>query len=295
MEKKPNLLVGAHVSISGGFHTAFDRAESIGCTSMQIFTKSNRQWAAKPITQSEINAFQERWLQSTVKLVVAHAAYLINIGSSQQELQQKSIAALIIELERCQALGIPFLVLHPGIATNSIAECLDLISQHLDYVLDHVKGNTKILLENTAGQGSAVGYTLEQLAAIYQKIKNKDRVGFCIDTCHAFAAGYDLRTQDGYNTFWKNFDTILSIDNLHAIHINDSKKELNSHVDRHEHLGLGKLGIEPFQHLINDPRFFNVPKILETPYEELNDYIQDMKKVKSLLSDGTRKCLTLSE
>lgn len=295
MDKKSSLLLGAHMSIAGGFHKAFDRAESIECTSIQIFTKSNRQWSAKPITPSEIAAFKDRWRQSSVQSVIAHAAYLINIGSSNEELQQKSVAALTVELERCKELGIPYLVLHPGIATNSIDECLETISHNLDLVFKNVPGKTMILLENTAGQGSSVGYTLEHLAKIYDKTNQKNRLGFCLDTCHAFAAGYDLRTEHDYNAFWKKFDVILGIKNLYAIHINDSKKGLDSRVDRHEHIGLGKLGLEPFRLLFNDPRFYSVIKVLETPYEELKDYIPDLTIIKDLLTDETKNMLNINE
>ncbi len=264
-------LLGAHMSISGGYEQAIIRGGSIGCTAIQIFTKSSRQWAAKPILPEQATIFKKTLQESSVQSVFAHASYLINIGSADAQLAKKSATALIEELNRCHTLGIPYLVLHPGAFVKStIAESLSLISQCLTYVLEKDVGKTIILLENTAGQGSSIGSTFEQLRLIYDSVKHKKRLGFCFDTCHAFAAGYDFSTIESYKDLWKHFDEVLGIQNLKAFHINDSVKERNSHVDRHAHIGKGKIGLEAFRLLMNDSRFYDIPKILETPKAPTN-------------------------
>ena len=278
-------LVGGHMSIAGGLYKSIDRAEDVGATCMQIFTKSNKQWAAKKITQEDVQQFKERWKNSTIGPVVVHASYLINIGSAQQILRSKSVHALREELERCDILDIPYLIVHPGAATNSSAdECLELIAKSINEIFDNYQGHAKLLLENTAGQGTAVGTTLEQLAAIYKNIQHKKAVGFCIDTCHAFAAGYDLSTKKGYESFWKQFEELIGIEKLRAIHCNDSKKKIGCKVDRHEDIGKGEIGLESFWLLMNDERFLQIPKICETPKgddEQANDArnIETLKKL----------------
>jgi len=293
MQKKHQLLLGAHMSITGGFEKALERGESIGCSVIQIFTKSNRQWRAKPLTSESIKTFKNAFKKSPIQLVVAHASYLINIGSDKPEINKKSIEALKIELQRCEMLGIPYLILHPGsCGTLSEKECIEKIAENLNHVLHSVPGDSMILLETMAGQGSNMGYRFEQLKEIYTRIKNKKRVGFCFDTCHTFAAGYGLKTPNEYNALWKEFDTILGLEKLKAIHINDSKRKQGSQVDRHEHIGKGKLGLEPFKLLFNDPRFFDIPKILETPKEkDLKDDIINLKTIRNLLSPETKKIL----
>ncbi|OQA35103.1 MAG: Endonuclease 4 [Candidatus Dependentiae bacterium ADurb.Bin331] len=265
-KKAKKLLVGAHMSIAGGLYKSIDRAQAVGGTCMQIFTKSNKQWASKRIDPESAQMFKERWKNSTISAVAVHASYLINIGSANHALRIKSIHALIDELQRCDLLGIPHLIVHPGAATNnSPVECINMIAQSINEIFEQFHGHAILVLENTAGQGSAVGTTLEQLAEIYKTIKHKKSIGFCIDTCHAFAAGYDISTQKGYELFWEQFDTLLGIEKLKAIHCNDSKKKVGSRVDRHEDIGKGELGIEPFRLLMNDERFYDIPKICETP------------------------------
>ncbi len=284
------------MSIAGGLEQAVKRGESIGCTAIQIFTKSNRQWDAKPLTQEAIDAFKQAFSDSPIsaKHVVTHATYLINLGSPDRSISHKSALALSQELERCNALGIPYLVLHPGSHVDSGEEhCLEQIGDNLNKILDEDTGNTIILLENMAGQGSTMGYTFEQLATMRGLVNNKKRIGFCFDTCHAFAAGYDLRTPKSYEATWHHFDKVLGLEHLHAIHLNDSKKELGSHVDRHEEIGKGQLGLEPFRLLFNDPRFFDVPKILETPKDTLEDYAHNMETIRKLLSRETMGILGL--
>jgi deoxyribonuclease-4 len=293
-KKTHELLVGAHMSIAGGFYKSVERSEAVGGTCMQIFTKSNKQWAAKKIAKEDADTFKKRLKESSVSAVVAHASYLINIGSANSALRKKSLHALREELERCDILGIPALILHPGSATGGTAEeCMKLIAEAVDEVFEQFEGKTMLLLENTAGQGSAVGTTLEQLAKIYKDIHDKKHIGFCIDTCHAFVAGYDLRMPRTYETFWKQFDELLGIEKLKAIHCNDSKKDLGSNVDRHEDIGKGKLGRQSFELLMNDERFFDVPKVCETPKgddEQAND-LRNIAALKDLLTTAAKKKL----
>jgi len=291
-KKNSGLLFGAHMSISGGYEKAILRGESIGCTAIQIFTKSNRQWAAKPISDHEAELFQKKFKESTVKSVIVHASYLINIGSSDQAINQNSIHALIEELGRCEKLGLSYLVLHPGSRQGtSEKECLIIIAESLNKVFAQQKSTVMVLLENTAGMGTSVGYTFEQLAEIYSQVTDKKRLGICVDTCHAFAAGYDFRTKSVYDKTWEEFDKILGLDLLKAMHINDSKKPCGSKVDRHAFIGKGVMGLEAFKLLFNDERFFDIPKTLETPIENglPEEYIPDMQTIIDLLSDKNKK------
>jgi deoxyribonuclease-4 len=294
-EQQHSLLLGAHMSIAGGFEQAIIRGESIDCTTIQIFTKSNRQWQAKEITQEQVDLFKSTRKKSTIfGPIFAHATYLINIGSSEPTLNNNSAHALAIELDRCHMLGIDYLVLHPGSATNSTeAECLQRISDTLNEVLGQYKGSTMLLLENMAGQGSVACSRFEQLATVFKNIEHKTKVGFCFDTCHAFAAGYDLRTPDAYKKTWDEFDALLGLKHLKAIHINDSKKALGSRVDRHEDIGKGLMGLEAFRLLFNDPKLFDVPKLLETPPGELPDYARNMQVIYELISEKTKKTLNM--
>lgn len=295
-QKKHRLLLGAHTSIATNMSLAFERGASIGCTTIQIFTKSNRQWNAKPITESEAKNFQQTQKKSGIFPVIAHATYLINIGSPDKQALLKSQEALRNELIRCTQLEIPYLVLHPGAhLAGTEQECLDQIIESLDTILEKDSGNTKILLENMAGQGSSVCHKFEQISYIYKKARQKKRLGVCFDTCHAFAAGYDFRTEKTYENMWQEFDKTIGLDNLKAIHLNDSKKECGSRVDRHENIGKGKLGLDPFRFLFNDERFFDIPKILETPEGTLEDYAKDMAVIKSLLSYKTKEILSEGE
>ncbi len=294
-KNKHHLILGAHMSIAGGYEKAIQRGESIGCTTIQIFTKNNRQWYAKPITKNEEILFKKALKKSSIVSVIAHTSYLINIGSPRKHIEKKSLESLIQELQRCKQLGIRYIVLHPGAYLDgNKEECLDRIAHNLDKVLTQVPKEPSILLENTAGQGTNIGYIFEQLAYIRKKVKNKQRIKFCFDTCHAFTAGYDFRTSKTYSTMWKEYERIIGIQNLKAIHINDSQRELNSHIDRHEHIGKGKLGLDAFKLLFNDPHFFDIPKILETPKkQDLKDDKKNMDRIKKLLSEKTKKILGL--
>lgn len=294
--KKNKLLLGAHISIAGGMEQAITRAESIGCTALQIFTKNNRQWNAHPLTTEEIETFKNRVSQSLIDKdhIFAHATYLINIGSSDKEIEKKSMHALDHELKRCHALSIPYLILHPGAYLNTtLSNCLEQIITNIRTLFNENPHNTTtLLLETMAGQGTSVGHTFEQLAyIIHQLPEHAGKIGICLDTCHIFAAGYDFRDKNSYESLWKHFDTIIGFSYLKAIHLNDSKTDLDSHVDRHEAIGKGKIGQEAFALLCNDKRFFNVPKILETPYTTLDDYAHNIKIIQGLLSNDTMSAL----
>jgi len=281
------------MSIAGEISRAIERGESIGCTAIQIFTKSNRQWYAKPIEEKDAQAFKQAWKNSSIKSIVAHASYLLNIGSPSPDAAKKSLEALKIEFQRCAQLAIPYLVIHPGSYTSSDeTSCIERIGHNLDVLFEHVPHGT-ILLETMAGQGSQVGYTFEQLAQIIKFSKHKKRIGICFDTCHAFAAGYDFRTENSYNLMWEHFDKTIGINKLKAIHLNDSHKDLGSRVDRHADIGQGKIGLKAFELLFNDPQFFDVPKILETPRTELSDYRKNMDILEGLLHKKTQDLLGL--
>ena len=261
-----SILLGAHISIAGGLHNAITRAESIGCTTMQIFTKNNKSWLAPNIHKKEITEFKFKLKNSNLSQIMSHSSYLINIGSKNQTVEQKSIKSLTHELDRCEALNIPYLVLHPGSHIGAGEEkCIKQIAKNLDSVLMRKNRKTMILLETMAGQGTNVGHTFEQLKQIYQLCKNKKLLGICFDTCHVFSAGYNIGTPQGYKNTWKKFDTILGFKLLKAIHINDSKTEFNSRKDRHENIGKGTIPLKTFELIMNDKKLSTIPKILETP------------------------------
>ncbi|BDC35219.1 putative endonuclease 4 [Candidatus Dependentiae bacterium Noda2021] len=282
------------MSIAGGFDQAIINGQSIHCTAIQIFTKSNRQWAARPIEPSQVEQFISAQKASNIKTVVAHASYLINLGSSNPETIEKSRQALAIELQRCDTLAIPYLVLHPGSGLGgNPQDALKQIASLIDEIIEETKPKCMILLENMAGQGSALCSKFEQLAELRQLSRHKRSLGFCFDTCHAFAAGYDLRNENTYHALWHEFDTTIGIEHLKIIHLNDSKKELGACRDRHEDIGQGLIGLEGFALLMNDKKLFDVPKILETPRDTLEDYARNMQVLNSLLTKETKKLLGL--
>lgn len=295
-KKQHRLLLGAHMSIAQGFDQAIAQAVTLGCTTLQLFTKSNRQWYAKELNRVEVQTFNDAQKQSPIIDIVAHASYLINLGSPDEQTRTKSIAALLIELERCSVLSIPYLVVHPGshVKTDQTV-CLGIITQSLNAILDQYHGDTMVLLETMSGQGSTMCYTLEQLSWILEHIADKKSIGVCVDTCHIFAAGYDISTEQGYGSFWQQYDKVVGLSTLKAIHLNDSKKSCGSRVDRHEHIGQGIIGIEAFTLLMNDKRFFDVPKILETPLDEKGDFSMNLKTLKGLLSKETKELLNYTD
>lgn len=262
---KKNTLIGAHVSIAGGFDKSIESGERIQANCIQIFTKSNRQWRAKPIDKEAAELFKDKLKKSNIQAVVAHASYLINLGSKNPETVQKSKEALTVELDRCDQLGIPFLVLHPGTqGCSSEQETLQKIAQHINESISQTQSCT-LLIETMAGQGTTVGSTFEQIAEIIKHVKQKNRIGVCLDTCHIFAAGYKFENKEEYEKLWSDFDEIIGMQYLKTIHMNDSKKECGSRVDRHEHIGQGKIGEKVFGFIMKDKRLESVPKILETP------------------------------
>lgn len=284
MNHKKSPLLGAHMSIAGGLEKAIERGESIGCTAIQIFTKSNRQIYAKPITPKEADLFKKTAAASSIQSIVAHASYLINLGSPNESTATQSIKSLITELHRCDQLDIPYLVVHPGshVGTDE-QECLERITANIDSILKQAKTNTMLLLETMAGQGSSVCYRFEDIATIINNSSHGKSLGVCFDTCHTFVAGYDFRTEKAYTDMWHSFDTIIGLEKLKAIHLNDSKKDVGSFVDRHEDIGKGKLGIDTFRFIMNDKRFTDIPKILETPKDNLEDDRRNLEILRSLI------------
>lgn len=265
-----NMLLGAHVSIAGGASRAFRRAEDIGATAMQIFTKNANRWKAKPLHDKEIEAFASARKSSRVSSVIAHDSYLINLAAPDGEKRSRSLAAFQDEMQRCAALGIGGLVMHPGAHLDAGEDVgLQRIAEAFRAVFAEAPPQVQVLLENTAGQGSYLGYRLEHLATIMELVPDGN-FGICFDTCHAFAAGYDLTSADGYQQVMKECERLFGVDRIAAFHLNDSKKERGSRVDRHAHIGQGSIALESFAALMRDPRFEAVPKILETAPGEKN-------------------------
>jgi deoxyribonuclease-4 len=260
-------LLGAHVSIAGGIDRAPGRAAGLDMNTFQIFTKNSNQWAGRTIDEREEEAFRRGVQEGGFERVIAHTDYLINPASANKKTAARSMGALRSEIERCAALGIGFLVMHPGShgglgETEGIAK----LAAALGTVLADARGVT-LLLETTAGQGNGIGNSFEQVRAIMDESGVADRLGVCYDTCHTYAAGYDIRTRDAYDLTMDRFDRVLGLSRLTAFHLNDSKKGLGSRVDRHQHIGWGELGLDPFRFIMNDERFIRVPKIIETPKE----------------------------
>ncbi|GET29076.1 deoxyribonuclease IV [Prolixibacter sp. SD074] len=263
--------IGAHVSAAGGVENAPANAHAIGAKAFALFTKNQRQWAAKPLSQESIDGFKgncEKYGYNP-KHILPHDSYLINLGHPEKEGLQKSRDAFLDEMQRCEQLGLSLLNFHPGSHLNKISEkeCLTRIAGSINLALEKTRGVTAVI-ENTAGQGTNLGFSFEQLAEIIDQVEDKPRVGVCIDTCHAFTSGYDLVTDEGYAETFGNFEEIIGLHYLKGIHLNDSKKELGSHVDRHDSIGKGFIGKEAFRRMAQDSRFDDIPIILETPDTE---------------------------
>lgn len=265
--RRTRLPHGAHMSIAGGTPNAVDDARSVGAGALQIFVKNNNRWQGKIISDEEAAAFRERVDQAGLLSVVAHASYLINLASPDEALRTRSIEAMLDELERCHRLGLSHLVVHPGAHMGEgEAAGIARVAASLDTILERFeKGRVVIALETTAGQGSSLGYRFEQLRDTLGQCRRSDRVAVCLDTCHAFAAGYDFRSVEGFQSMVAEFDRLVGLDKLQIFHVNDSKRELGSRVDRHQHIGKGEIGLNGFRWILNDPRLTGVPKILETP------------------------------
>lgn len=276
-------FVGAHVSASGGVFNAPLNAMAIGAKAFALFTKNQKQWAAKPLDEETIALFQANLAKSGIlpKHILPHDSYLINLGHPEEDKRQKSLEAFIDEVNRCSQLGLDRLNFHPGSHLKQISEeeCIDRIAMSMNEALSVTEGVT-LVIENTAGQGSNLGWRFEHLSAIIERIEDKSRVGVCIDTCHMFTAGYDIRTREAYDATWAEFDTIVGFKYLKGMHINDSKPDLGSHVDRHDSLGKGKIGLEAFGFIMNDPRMDDIPLVLETIDETI--WAQEIELLYSL-------------
>ncbi len=286
---KDKKYIGAHLSSSGGVENTIKHAKSIGAKAFALFTKNQRQWVAKPLSQNSIDKFKKglEEIQISPKHILPHDSYLINLGSPDSQKLQKSRDAFIDELNRCEQLGLKLLNFHPGSHLQKISKraknydellkdaeykCLDLIAESMNLAIDATKDSDVVLvIENTAGQGTNLGYKFEHLRYLIDKIENKDRVGVCIDTCHMFSAGYDIRDKDSFNKTWKEFDDIVGFKYLKGMHINDSKAKFGTRVDRHHSLGEGEIGLEFFKILMNDDRFNDIALILETIDESIWD------------------------
>jgi deoxyribonuclease-4 len=275
------LLVGAHMSIAGGIHLALERGLQTGCRTIQVFLKSSNQWRAKPIGDEDRALYQDAQARSGITPVIGHSSYLINLASPDKALYRKSVDAFVEELERARYLGVPGLVLHPGAHRGAGEDAgIEAVAKALDEACERIPPPVSVLLENTAGQGSCLGHSIGQLAGILGRVRAPERVGFCIDTCHLFAAGYDIRTPKGFREVLREFDLRIGIGKIRAFHLNDCLKPLGSHVDRHTHIGKGQIGIEAFRFLVNDRRFGLIPKILETPKGE--DMAEDLMNLQTL-------------
>ncbi len=258
-------VLGAHESVAGGLHLAFDRIQAVGGAALQIFTRNQRQWNPAPITEEEQELFAVAWKEANNIPVASHASYLVNLASGKADLIQKSIAAFADELNRCEQLEIPLVVMHPGShGGDGVETGLGRFIQNLDLALERADNQVMVLLETTAGQGTGLGSRFEELAAIIEGSRYEKKIGVCVDTCHIFAAGYDIRSTESYQATMAEFDRIVGLERIKFFHLNDSKKVLESRVDRHEHIGQGEIGIEGFRNLVNDPRFSNHPMTLET-------------------------------
>lgn len=280
------MLFGAHESIAGGVANAVIRGRQATCDTIQMFNKSSNQWKAKELTTADVDEFFNQIETTGVTVSVSHTSYLINIASPDKALNQKSYDALKVEMERCELLKIPNLVFHPGSHVGSGEENgMDKISENINRLMtDLPDDSVRLLLETTAGQGSNLGHTFEQLAYMIDRVEDKDRVGVCLDTCHIFAAGYPISDPKDYKKTMKQFDDNIGLEKLHIIHANDSLREFGSRKDRHEHIGKGHIGIEAFRNFVNDRRLKNVPMILETPKDEtLADDIENLKLLRSLV------------
>ena len=266
-DQKPPCLIGAHFSIAKGLDKALFEAKSYGCNTLQIFTKNANSWKERVVTQKEIENFEQAKLETGIAEIASHTSYLINPATPEKKKHKMSINSLLQELVRSSNLDIPYVVLHPGSHMGAgDKEGITRIAESINEIFAKTSGiSTRLLFETTAGQGSSVGHTFEQLASIISKVEKKINPGICLDTCHIFAAGYDMRTMEYYRKTMDDFDSIIGLDRLCLIHLNDSKKELGSRVDRHEQIGRGYIGLDAFKYIMNDDRLVDIPKIIETP------------------------------
>ncbi|HEY0159594.1 MAG TPA: deoxyribonuclease IV [Thermoanaerobaculia bacterium] len=285
----PGDLIGAHISTKGGLHTVFERAAAIDASAVALFAKNSSQWQGKELTPEDCATFQSL---RNVRPLLTHASYLINLATNNPLFHRKSIVALADELDRAERLGIHAVVLHPGAHMGAGPNAaIDQIARSLDAVHALIPNHKAVtLLETAAGQGTCVGCTFEELGQMLARVDDKSRVGVCVDTCHIFAAGYDIRTRDGYERMVDELERHVGLDNVAAFHLNDSKKPLGSRVDRHEHIGKGEIGLDAFRFLLTDKRFTRIPKVLETPktVETVSD-LENMRTLRALVQSQSRK------
>lgn len=280
------ILLGAHVSIAGGVDKAVERAAKIGCTTFQIFTKNSNQWKATPLSDKVVQNYKRLLKLTKIKPVIAHDSYLINLCAKDRLILKKSRETFIDELVRCEILEINYLNFHPG-SHMGIGEedGIKLVAESINLAHEKTKGfKVKSMIETTAGQGTSIGYRFEQIRKIIDLVEDKRRLAVCVDTCHIFAAGYDIRSEKSYLKTIEEFDSIIGLKYLKAFHLNDSKKGLGERVDRHEHIGKGKIGLNGFRFIMNDKRFSNIPKVLETPKGvDMREDVINMKILKNLI------------
>lgn len=281
------ILLGAHMSIAGGVHRAIERARSIDCTAAQMFVKNNMQWFARPLTPEEIRAFRNHVQRGELGSIFAHANYLINLAAINSQFHANSLRALTEELTRAEQLELPFLVLHPGAHLGAGEEAgLDQIAKSIDHVFAKIpKVKAKVALETTAGQGSCLGDKFEHLAWIIENVREPERLCVCLDTAHVFAAGYEIGNEAGVKKTFREFDRVVGLDRLAAIHVNDSKTPRGSRVDRHQHIGKGEIGLDAFRFIMRDARFRKIPKVLETPKgKDLAEDVQNLKTLRAFVA-----------
>ena len=282
-------LLGAHESVAGGIQLAFDRIAEVGGEALQIFTRNQRQWQAPPMKKEEVNIFRSAWEKTGWMPVASHASYLINLASADSVKAEKAVKALVAELRRCGQLGIEYVVIHPGSHGGDGVEVgLENVVKNLDAAFveaDITSQKTRLLLETTAGQGTGLGSRFEELGWLLQRSQYGAHLGVCVDTCHIFAAGYDLRDASGYQQTFAALDDAVGLQHVHFFHLNDSKKECGSRVDRHEHIGRGCIGLEGFRQLVNDARFQGLPMTLETPKgKDLKEDKENLQLLRSLIN-----------
>ena len=279
-------MLGAHMSIGGGVQRAIERACSIRCTAMQIFVKNNMQWFARPLAREEIKAFRDHAQRRELAAVFAHANYLINLAATNPQFHANSLRALAEELVRADQLGLPFIVLHPGAHLGAGEEAgLEKVVKAIDRIFAGIpKVKTRIALETTAGQGSSLGHSFEHLAYLMANVREPERLCVCLDTAHVFAAGFDLTSEAGTRKMFREFDRVIGLQHLVALHLNDSKTARGSRVDRHEHIGKGRIGLAAFRVIMRDRRFRKIPKVLETPKgKELREDVMNLKTLRRLI------------
>ncbi|MBW2659320.1 MAG: deoxyribonuclease IV [Deltaproteobacteria bacterium] len=280
--------IGAHESVSGGLHLAFERITRVGGDALQIFTRNQRQWKPAELKEEEVRLFREAHEVSGLIPVASHGSYLVNFATGKEDLLQKSTDAFVLELQRCQQLKVPYVVLHPGSHGGDGAEAgLERFVAGLDHAIERSETGVEVLLETTAGQGTGLGRSFEELACILQNSRCSDQLGICVDTCHIFAAGYDIRSAESYNATIAELDRQVGLERVKFFHLNDSKKELGSRVDRHEHIGKGAIGLGGFKNLLNDPRFAGLPMTLETPKgDDLKEDRENIRILRSLMESN---------